>query len=184
MPAFLDLKLAADPALPGLTEEVLPITTTAIFVGWMVGSICLKPCMEVFSKEQLVATCACGLLMITLATVTLPHLTAGNLVIFTCIRFVYGVLMNMTGIEQVYVSEGLPGRENQVNVALNVGYCVVLILMSWMCGGLTRDWDWRLETLLWYGLPISLGVAIAFPNVSEVLAGKAVHGGGRGLPWR
>eukprot|EP00438_Fugacium_kawagutii_P020896 Skav211787 [mRNA] locus=scaffold305:185267:185785:+ [translate_table: standard] len=165
------MKLAADPALPGLTEEVLPITTTAIFVGWLVGSLCLKPCMEVFSKEQLVATCACGLLLVTLATVTLPHLTAGDLVIFTCIRFVYGVLMNMTGIEQVYVPEGLPGRENQVMVTLNVGYCAVLILMSWMCGDLTRDWDWRLETLLWYGLPISLGVAIGFPNLLEVLEG-------------
>jgi len=28
LPVFLDLKIAADPALPGLTQDTLPIATT------------------------------------------------------------------------------------------------------------------------------------------------------------
>eukprot|EP00438_Fugacium_kawagutii_P004071 Skav216996 [mRNA] locus=scaffold4057:108244:110877:- [translate_table: standard] len=176
MPVFLDLKLAADPALPGLTQEVLPITSTAIFMGWLVGALCLKPCMETFSKDQLMASFACGLLIVTLATVTLPHLTAGNLVIFVCIRFVYGVLMNITGIQAVHIQEGLLGYENKVSVAVSVGYCVVLVLMSSFCGSLTRDWDWRLETLLWYGLSYSAGrfsddvyTSVAYLSFADVL---------------
>ena len=113
LPVFLDLKIAEDPSLPGLTEENLPITTTAIFLGWLVGSLCLKRLMEAFNKEQLVTGCACGLLIVTLATVTLLDLTAGNLVIFTSIRFVYGILMNITGIQIVHIQELMPGRENQ-----------------------------------------------------------------------
>lgn len=113
LPVFLDLKIAADPNLPGLTEKNLPITTTAIFFGWLVGSVCLKRLMEAFNKEQLVAGCACGLVMVTLATVTLLDLTGGNLVIFISIRFVYGILMNITGIQIVHIQELMPGRENQ-----------------------------------------------------------------------
>lgn len=113
LPVFLDLKIAADPNLPGLTEKNLPITTTAIFLGWLVGSVCLKRLMEAFNKEQLVAGCACGLVLVTLATVTLLDLTAGNLVIFTSIRFVYGILLNITGIQIVHIQELMPGRENQ-----------------------------------------------------------------------
>eukprot|EP00438_Fugacium_kawagutii_P010198 Skav234230 [mRNA] locus=scaffold1464:302418:303887:+ [translate_table: standard] len=169
LPVFLDLKIAADEALPGLTAEVLPITTTAIFMGWLAGSLVLKPCLEVFSKEQLVVGCACGLVAVTLLTVTLPHLTAGNLAIFTCIRFLYGILMNITGVQIMYIQEGFPGRENQASVAANIGYCLVLILMGWMCGGPTLNWDWRLEALLWNALPICLGLAIGFPNLLEIL---------------
>ena len=113
LPVFLDLKIAADPNLPGLTEKNLPITTTAIFLGWLVGSVCLKRLMEAFNKEQLVAGFACGLVLVTLATVTLLDLTAGNLVIFTSIRFVYGILLNITGIQIVHIQELMPGRENQ-----------------------------------------------------------------------
>lgn len=41
---------------------------------------------EVFSKKQLIVLHVVLLLLMTLATITLPHLTAGNLVVFTCIR--------------------------------------------------------------------------------------------------
>ena len=53
LPVFLDLKLANDPALPGLTAETLPITTTAIFLGWLTSATVLDRCLEVFDKKQL-----------------------------------------------------------------------------------------------------------------------------------
>ena len=175
LPVFLDLKIAADPNLPGLTEKNLPITTTAIFLGWLVGSVCLKRLMEAFNKEQLVAGCACGLVLVTLATVTLLDLTAGNLVIFTSIRFVYGILLNITGIQIVHIQELMPGRENQVSVAANIGYCIVLILMSWMCGGPTFSMDWRLEAIFWNGLPMLVGLALIFPNFFDIFKKQNAH---------
>lgn len=53
LPVFLDLKLANDPALPGLTAETLPITTTAIFLGWLASATVLDRFLEVFDKKQL-----------------------------------------------------------------------------------------------------------------------------------
>ena len=52
-PVFLDLKLANDPALPGLTAETLPITTTAIFLGWLASAAVLDRFLEVWDKKQL-----------------------------------------------------------------------------------------------------------------------------------
>ena len=47
---------------------------------------CFFTTQEVFDKEQLIVVHILGLLMVVLATITLPYLTAGNLIVFTAIR--------------------------------------------------------------------------------------------------
>ena len=41
---------------------------------------------EVFDQKRLIVLHIIGLLLVVLATVTLPYLTAGNLMVFTAIR--------------------------------------------------------------------------------------------------
>ena len=71
------------------------------FDGFLTGQIllcqtifCVKPQLptlrcdteEIFDHKQLRVLHTIGLLMVMLATITLPYLTAGNLVVFTAIR--------------------------------------------------------------------------------------------------
>ena len=65
--------------------------------------------------------------------------------------------------------------ELKVSVAANIGYTVVLILMSWMCRGPTFSMDWRLEAVLWNGLPMLVGLASAFPNFFDIFEKKNTH---------
>jgi len=170
LPVFLDLKLANDPALPGLTAETLPITTTAIFLGWLASATVLDRFLEVFDKKQLLLLHVMGLLLVNLATITLPYLTAGNLMVFTALRFVYGLLMNIAAIAQIYIQENMPpGRGNQALVMLSIIYSISTILMSWCCGNLTLTMDWRFEVFLWCGLPLMAGVLMAFPNWWQIV---------------
>ena len=165
LPLFLDFKIATDPRLPGLSENTLPITTTAIFVGWLVSAPVLDSALEIFGKKELLVLHVIGLLMVNLATVTLPYLTAGNLVVFTTVRFAHGLLMNITALTQVYFAE--QGRGYLVG--MNMMYSMVTILMSWSCGRMTRMMDWRLEALLWCSVPMMIGLVMAFPNWLSVV---------------
>lgn len=180
LPVFIDEKIAADPFLPGLTEATLPITTTAIFVGWVVGSLGLPRAMQVFSTEQLLLVCVVGLVLISFALVTVPYITAGSLAAFTCLRFVQGIFMNITMLQCIYVQDSLPSEwGNRALVCTNVMYCLFDIFMSAICGGPALNADWRIESLLFYAVPMPLGILIAFPNFMEILksipqAGKAL----------
>ena len=165
LPMFLNMKMAADPALPGLTEETLPIATTAIFVGWLAGATVLDRALEIFDKKQLVVLHVLGLLLVNFAILTLPHLTAGNLVVFTMLRFAHGLLMNLTGLVRMYLMEKMPPSQgNQVLVLLSIIYTMATILMSWSCGRITMMIDWRLEGFLWCSVPLMIGLVVAFPN--------------------
>jgi len=42
--------------------------------------------------------------------------------------------------------------------------------MAVLCGSLTLHTDWRLEAFLWFGLPILLGLFVAFPDLWSLLA--------------
>ena len=165
LPLFIDFKIETDPRLPGLSEETLPITTTAIFVGWLVSAPLLDRALEIFEKKELLVLHVIGLLMVNLATVTLPHLTAGNLVAFTTVRFAHGLLMNITALESLYMAEKGPG----CLVLMNITYSMVTILMSWSCGRITTMMDWRLEAFLWCSVPMMIGLVIAFPNWRSVV---------------
>lgn len=165
LPVFLDLKIAADPSLPMLTESSLPVAKTAIFAGWLAGSVCLRHAMNIFSKEELVVASASGLLLVALATVILPHLTGGSLMVFTMLRFIYGILMNIATVQIVLLQMRMPAdRRHQAVVWKNVFYSIVSILVAFACGGPTLNLDWRLEALLWYALPPLFGLCVSFPN--------------------
>lgn len=65
--------------------------------------------------------------------------------------------------------------ELKVSVAANIGYCIVLILMSWTCGGPTFSMDWRLEAIFWNGLPMLVGLALIFPNFFDIFKKQNSH---------
>eukprot|EP00435_Cladocopium_sp_Y103_P050269 s2757_g15.t1 len=182
LPIFLDLKIAADPGLPGLTQDTLPIATTAIFVGWLASATMLDKALEIFDQKQLLVLHIIGLLMVVLATVTLPYLTAGNLIVFTAIRFVYGLLMNITALQCMYIQERLPKEQgNQVLVLNSIGYCVATMLMAWSCSGLTLAMDWRFEAIFWCSAPLILALAVGLPDCWKIMqslpvaVGKKLH---------
>lgn len=165
LPVFIDNKIAADPALPGLTEQNLTVSSTAIFVGWVVGSLFMNRLMQAFNNAQLIVLGVTMLLWVTMATVTLPHLTAGNLAVFTAIRFVHGLAMNIVLVETMYVQEAVgPRWGNIVLVCLNVGWCLWDIVQAYACGWPMLSWDWRIEAALLYATPLILGLLIGFPD--------------------
>lgn len=165
LPVFLDIKIAADPSLPMLTETSLPVAKTAIFAGWLAGSVCLRHAMKIYSKEEIMIASASGLLLVALATVTLPHVTGGSFVAFTLVRFVYGLLMNIATVQIVLLQMRMPEkRRNQAVACKQIGYSLVSILVAYGCGGPTFGLDWRLEALLWYALAPLLGLFVCFPN--------------------
>ena len=170
LPVFTDIKMAEDELLPGLTSSTLPITTTAIFLGWLIGSICLKRAMETFSSEQLIVLANMGLLVVTLCTVTLPYLTRGNLGIFLVVRFFYGVLMNIKPVQLMYVQDRAPASLfTQVLVVQYCVYTLIAVVMAGFCGSLTLSMNWTIEVALWCGLSRWLGLWLAFPNAFEIL---------------
>lgn len=167
LPVFLDIKIAADPTLPGLTEQTLPLTMTAMFLGWLVGSVALHRVMEIFNKEQILVGGVSGLLAVALATVIVPDLTGGDVVLFTLLRFIYGILMNIVAVQCVHVQETMPeGRGNQALVGTSVIYSVIAIFLAGAC---SLDTDWRIEALVWYAVPLICGLLIAFPNWPQIL---------------
>ena len=152
--------------MPGLTGQTLPVTTTAMFLGWLLGSLGLGRAIESFNKEQILVGGASGLVLVALATVILPDLTAGNLMLFTSLRFIYGVLMNIVAVQCVHVQETMPeGRKNQA-VSASIANSVVAICLA---GASSLDTDWRIEALVWYAIPLICSLQIAFPHWPQVL---------------
>ncbi|CAJ1379410.1 unnamed protein product [Effrenium voratum] len=43
--------------------------------------------------------------------------------------------------------------------------------MALLCGTLTRSTDWRVEALIWFGLPIFVGLLLGFPDLGSVVRG-------------
>ena len=120
--------------------------------------------MNIFNKEELLIAAAFGLVMVAVATVAVPLVT-GSLTAFTLVRFIYGVLMNIATIQIVLLQMRMPeSRRNQAVAGKQVFYSVVSIMVALLCGGFTRNWDWRLEALLWYAVPPLLGLYVAFPD--------------------
>eukprot|EP00438_Fugacium_kawagutii_P003829 Skav230276 [mRNA] locus=scaffold3387:568720:569814:- [translate_table: standard] len=170
LPVFTDLKIAEDPRLPGLTSSNLPLSTTAIFCGWLVGSIGLKRGMEILRAEQIIVVANMGLLLVTVAMITLPYLTAGNLLLFIAIRFFYGILMNTKPVQLMYVQDNVPpARSNQVLILQFSIYGSIAVLMAGSCGLLTLSMHWTLEVALWCGLSRCVGLWVAFPHALEIL---------------
>ena len=132
----------------------------AIFAGWMVGCLCLPRLLLVFNQAQLLVGSICGLLLVAISTITVPHLTNGSLWMFTLVRFVYGIFMNMVLLETIYIQEAMPeGFGIPALVSINVVFCCVDIVQAYLCGGPMFYWDGDFKQAcciqyLWYFLCI------------------------------
>ncbi len=136
----------------------------------MVGCLCLPRLLLVFNQAQLLVGSICGLLLVAISTITVPHLTNGSLWMFTVVRFVYGIFMNVVLLETLYIQEAMPeGFGIPALVSINVGFCCVDIFQAYLCGGPMFDWDWRLQAGLLYSVPLVLCLYIAFPNWWDIL---------------
>lgn len=168
LPVLLDLKIAADETLPELTAETLPFTTTAMFAGWCVSCLFAERALSTFTKEQLMVSHVVGMLLVALATATLPGLTTHSLAVLTAVRFLQGLLLNgATGIAQTYTLENATQSWRSSLIAFqSTAYSMVTILMACACSG---DLDWRSEELLWCALPPVLVLLVFFPDWPQTL---------------
>ena len=168
LPVLMDLKIAADETLPELTGETLPFTTTAMFAGWCVSCLLAERALSIFTKEQLMVSHMVGMLLVALATVSLPSLTTHSLAVLTAVRFVQGLLLNgLTGIAQAYTLENATHSwRNSLIAFQSTAYSMVTILMACVCSG---DMDWRSQELLWCGLPPMLVLLVFFPDWRQTL---------------
>ena len=167
LPLLLDIKIAADDLLPGLTESVLPITTTAMFVGWLVSSFALEPAVASFTKERLVVAHAAAMVLVVLATVALPGLTHLDFELLMVVRFAQGLLLNITALCITFpLDNAVDSWKNSIQVSGAIGYSCFTMLMSWICSG---PLDWRSQAILFAGLPPLLVLTIFFPEWQQVL---------------
>jgi len=169
LPVLIDRKIAADGGLP-LTENQLTVSQTAIFVGWLLGSILLHPLMQRLNMKQLLVLLGATMLLLSVGTITLPYIQVVSLTMLCLVRLVHGMCLNIQGLQYVYMQNCFPGYGSQLCSLVNALYSVVAVLMAVLCGSLTLHTDWRLEAFLWFGLPILLGLFVAFPDLWSLLA--------------
>ena len=171
LPLLLDIKIAADDLLPRLTEAALPITTTAMFVGWLLSSLALEPALASFTKEQLIVAHAVAMVLVVLATVALPGLTHFDLAILTLLRFAQGLLLNITALLITFpLDNAVDSWKNSIQVTGAIGYSCFTMLMSWICSG---PLDWRSQAILFAGLPPLLVLTCFFPEWQQDLEAMA-----------
>lgn len=102
------------------------------------------------------------------------------------VRFIYGLLMNFTALQCVYIQERLPAEvSNQGLVLMSLVYTLTVVVMSWSCSGLTLTMDWRMEALLWYAILPMSGLFVAFPDWWNILRSfpMAVASKSRRISW-
>jgi len=177
LPLFLDLKLADDPRLPGLTADNLPLASTALFSGWLVGSLFVGFIQNKFGKKTVVRGGALGLLLCTVAGAIFPHMTQGSIFVLAIIRFATGVFLASTAVAVSLVQDFVPPQgRNRFMVALNVCYSLFAIALTCSCGAVMRNIDWRLELLFWCGAPMVIGLLFGLPRIGESLSDLAATG--------
>mmetsp|Transcript_64042 Transcript_64042/g.164798 ORF Transcript_64042/g.164798 Transcript_64042/m.164798 type:complete len:541 (+) Transcript_64042:59-1681(+) len=177
LPVFLDVKLAADPTLPGLTKESLPIASTAMFAGWLLGSAGIGQATDRLGKKQVMRLGALGLLVSVFAQVALPSLTGGSIAALATVRLFQGVFFSIGPVASTFAQECVPkAYRNRVMVGLNTAYSLIAASMSYLCGTVTLNADWRMEALIWCGMPMLAALAVGLPFVHESLSDLMVKG--------
>eukprot|EP00435_Cladocopium_sp_Y103_P066029 s591_g28.t1 len=168
LPVLIDRKIAADDGLP-LTENQLILSQTAIFVGWLSGSMLLHPLMQRLTIKQLLVLLGSTMLLLSIATVTLPYIPKVSFSMLCGVRLLHGICLNIQGLQYIYMQNCFPGYGSQLCSLVNALYSVVAVVMALICGTWALHSNWRLETLLWFGLPILTGLLLAFPDLCSVL---------------
>ena len=110
------------------------------------------------------------MLVVSVAEITLPNLTALSMTLLSGVRLIHGMCLNIQGVQYIYMQNCFPGYGSQLCSMVNTLYALMAMIMAMSCGSLTLYMDWRLESLLWYALPILLGLLVAFPDLGAVVA--------------
>ena len=168
LPVLIDSKIAADEGIP-LTENQMVLAQTAVYVGWFGGSFLLHPLMQRLDMRQLLVLMAGTMVLLSVGTVTLPYIQALSLTMLCMVRLLHGICLNIQGLQIVHITNTFPSRGSQLCCVTNGLYSAVAAMMSLICGSLTLETDWRLEALLWFGLPMSIGLLLAFPDLWSIL---------------
>ena len=168
LPVLIDRKIAADPALP-LSESQLKISETFVFVGWLLGAVALHPLMQRLDLKQVLVLLGVTMLFLSVASITGPYVTMLSMTLLCGVRLLHGMCLNIQGVQYMYMQNCFPGYGSQLCAMVNTLYALVAVLMAMSCGTLTLSWDWRPEALIWFGLPMVLGLFVAFPDLLQVL---------------
>ena len=168
LPVLIDRKIAADPALP-LSESQLKISETFVFVGWLLGAVALHPLMQRLDLKQVLVLLGVTMLFLSVASITGPYVTMLSMTLLCTVRLLHGMCLNIQGVQYMYMQNCFPGYGSQLCAMVNTLYAVVAVLMAMSCGTLTLRWDWRPEALIWFGLPMVLGLLVAFPDLLKVI---------------
>ncbi|CAK9029401.1 unnamed protein product [Durusdinium trenchii] len=174
LPVLIDRKIAqdADPFLP-LSSAQITFTQTAMFVGWLLGAVMLHPLMQRLQMKEVVVFLAAIMLGLSVATITLPYITALSMTLLCLVRLLHGMCLNIQGVQYMYMQHCFPGRGSELCSLVNALYAVVAVLMAVLCGTVTLTTDWRIEALTWFGLPMLLGLFVGFPDLGSVLRGAS-----------
>ncbi|CAE7529806.1 SLC22A6 [Symbiodinium necroappetens] len=168
LPVLIDRKIAADPALP-LSESQLKISETFVFVGWLLGAVALHPLMQRLDLKQVLVLLGVTMLFLSVASITGPYVTMLSMTLLCGVRLLHGMCLNIQGVQYMYMQNCFPGYGSQLCAMVNTLYALVAVLMAMSCGTLTLSWDWRPEALIWFGLPMVLGLFVAFPDLLQVV---------------
>ncbi|CAE7522204.1 mlkA [Symbiodinium pilosum] len=175
LPVLIDRKIIRDPALQ-LSDAELTISQTVIFVGWLLGAMALHPLMQRLVLKQVLVLIAIVMLAVSIAAITLPYFTPLSMTLLCGVRLLHGMCLNIQGVQYMYMQNCFPSYGSQLCSLVNALYAVVAVLMAVLCGSLTLQSDWRIESLTWFGLPIILGLFLGFPDLGNE-AGRAGVGG-------
>ena len=119
--------------------------------------------------RQLLVLMAGTMVLLSVGTITLPYIQALSLTMLCMVRLLHGICLNIQGLQIVHITNTFPSRGSQLCCVTNGLYSAVAAMMSLICGSLTLETDWRLEALLWFGLPMSIGLLLAFPDLWSIL---------------
>ncbi|CAE7209154.1 SLC22A6 [Symbiodinium natans] len=168
LPVLIDRKIVQDPAL-ALSEAQVKISETFMFIGWLLGAIALHPLMQRLDLKQVLVLLGVTMLAVSVATVTLPYITMLSMTLLCGVRLLHGMCLNIHGVQYIYMQNCFPGYGPQLCALENTVYAFVSMLMAMSCGTLTLHTDWRVEALMWLGLPLLLGLCTAFPDLGLVV---------------
>ena len=66
--------------------------------GWLVGSVLLHPLMQRLTIKQLLVFLASIMLLLSLASITLPYIPHVSLTMLFGVRLLHGICLNIQGV--------------------------------------------------------------------------------------
>merc|ERR1719329_513952 len=127
-----------------------------LFVGWAVGFLIVSPAVDKIGRKMVYVVTAV-IVLATVGNVFAP--STGSLVLYGLSLFFLGFGNTVAIFSYIFLCESLPGSwRAPVTVGLNILYSSGLGLCAYVSGSVTKDWDCRVETLIWFSPFPILGV--------------------------